>query len=392
MNTLFPVIGQRDVLKMLHRVDSTDRYANAYLFHGPQGVGKEAIAMEFAAIMNCQSEQNKPCGGCKGCKQMRSLQHPNVHLIFALPGGGSGTDPLKGLSEEVIEIIQKAIARKSENPYGKIQIKNAQNIKISSIRAMQKDVHLAKSEVGRKIVLIFEAERMNKSAFNSILKIVEEPPEDTSFIFTTNSLHQIPETIRSRSQQVPLSLLTEENILEGLQTFVPTLEKSTMEQISRLSNGDFGFALSLTQKNLQDLEGQVLDFIRAVMQGRAIIINEQVHNLQEMSDLERTRFLLLIQLWFQDANRWAETESEERLIFRQMLDKIQRFVEYYPNMNYQSAQILLDSSVDYVERNVYPRLALFSLIVQLHQATQGTLEDINYADRQRYQSNYLRGV
>ena len=392
MNTLFPVIGQKDVLDMLHRVDKTERYANAYLFHGPQGVGKEAVAMEFAAIMNCQSEQNKPCGECKGCKQMRSLQHPNVHLIFALPGGGSGTDPLKGLSEEVIEIIQKAIAKKSENPYSKIQIKNAQNIKISSIRAMQKDVHLAKSEAGRKIVLIFEAERMNKSAFNSILKIVEEPPEDTSFVFTTNSLHQIPETIRSRSQQVPLRLLTEEDILQGLHTFVPSMEKTTMEQVSRLSNGDFGFALSLSQKNLQDLEGQVLDFIRAVMQGRAITINEQVKALETLSDLERTRFLLLVQLWFRDANRWAETESDDRIIFRQMLDKIQGFVEYYPDMNYQSAQILLESSVDYVERNVYPRLALFSLIVQLHKATQGTLEEINYANRRRYQSNYLRGV
>ena len=392
MNTLFPVIGQKDVLDMLHRVDAADRYANAYLFHGPQGVGKEAVAMEFAAIMNCQSDKDKPCGECKGCKQMRSLQHPNVHLIFALPGGGSGTDPLKGLSEEVIETIQKAIAGKSKNPYSKIQVKNAQNIKISSIRAMQKDVHLAKSEAGRKIVLIFEAERMNKSAFNSILKIVEEPPEDTSFIFTTNSLHQIPETIRSRSQQVPLRLLTEEDILEGLQTFVPSLEDSSMEQISRLSNGDFGFALSLSRKNLQDLEGQVIDFIRAVMQGQAIAINEQVQNLEKMSDLERNRFLLLIQLWFRDANRWAETESDDRIIFHQMLDKIQGFVDYYPEMNYQSAQILLESSVDYVERNVYPRLALFSLIVQLHQATQGTLEDISYANRQRYQSNYLRGV
>ena len=165
-----------------------------------------------------------------------------------------------------------------------------------------------------------------------------------------------------------------------------------MEQVSRLSNGDFGFALSLSRKNLQDLEGQVLDFIRAVMQGRAITINEQVKALETLSDLERTRFLLLVQLWFRDANRWAETESDDRIIFRQMLDKIQGFVEYYPDMNYQSAQILLESSVDYVERNVYPRLALFSLIVQLHKATQGTLEEINYANRHRYQSNYLRGV
>jgi hypothetical protein len=159
-----------------------------------------------------------------------------------------------------------------------------------------------------------------------------------------------------------------------------------------MSNGDFGFALSLSRKNLQDLDTQVLDFIRAVMQGRAIAINEQVQALEKLSDLERKRFLLLVQLWFRDANRWAETERDDQIIFRQMLDKIQGFVEYYPEMNYQSAQILLESSVDYVERNVYPRLALFSLIVQLHKATRGTLEEISYANRHRYQSNYLRGV
>lgn len=395
MTSLFPIVGQQAILGMLHRVVDSGRIANAYLFHGPTGAGKEAMAMEFAAIMNCQSNGERPCGECQGCKQMRSLQHPNLQLLYALPGGDSGdkSDPLRGLSETVLEAIQTAVREKSQNPYRKIRIPKARDIKISSIRAMQKQAYLGRAEPGRNVVLIFEAERMNTPAFNSILKIVEEPPAETSFVFCTDAVHLIPETIRSRCQAVAFRELTEQEIRGGLRMLAPETEEADHHTIARLADGDFGFALSLATEDLGAREEAVIEFMRAVMQGQGLPIKEQVDRLSGLyknSPLEMKRFIRLIQLWFRDARIWSETENQSRLVFRQISDKIHKFAEFYPAADYESVQALLENSVEFIERNVYVRLALFSLQVKLHLAIQGKLKGIQYGSYHRYNTNSFR--
>ncbi len=389
MNTLFPVIGQRRILEMLHTVDYTGRYANAYLFQGPEGTGKEAMAMEFAAILNCQSAEEKPCGACPGCKQMRHLQHPNLHLLFALPGGGSGdkSDPLKGLSESVIQSIQEAIEAKSRNPYHKIRIEKAQDIRISSVRAMQKTIHLGRAEAGRKVVLIFEAERMNTAAFNSILKVVEEPPAETSFIFCTSAEHLLPPTIRSRCQPVPFRVLTREEIAAGVQEHTQLKQEAVIEKIARLADGDFGFALALAERDPDAQAEAILEFIRAVMKGDGLPIKRQVDLLESTyrgSPLEFRRFVASLQMWFRDAQVWAETENLHQLIFPEMIEKIRGFIEYYPTADYATIQALLENAIDFTQRNVYIRLALYSMQIQLHLAIRGNLKGIQYGSNHRY--------
>lgn len=393
MNRLFPIVGQQDILERLHRIANRDRYANAYLFHGPEGTGKEALAMEFAALMNCQDSGDRPCGECRGCKQMRHLQHPNLSLIFALPGGKSHDDPLKGLSETVIESLQESILAKSENPYQKLRIKRARDIKISSIRQVQKNLHMGLPEQGRKIVLIFEAERMNTAAFNSILKIVEEPPSHTSFIFCTSALHLIPETIQSRCQLVSFPQLSEDEILNGLSRYVDNTDADTAGRIARMAAGDFGFALALAETSLEEWEAKIIRFFQAVMSGKPLPFREQVEDLQTLSNesaIHLKRFLLLIQLWIRDARLWSEMENPDQLIFRQMVDKIKKFVNRYQSMDYDSAQILLENAVDFIDRNVYIRLALYSLQIQLHQAIHGNLKEKQYGNRHRYNTNRIR--
>src|SRR3989304_4248367 len=109
------IIGQRRVKDLLRRVLSSGSVAHAHLFWGGEGVGKDAMAIEFARALNCQTDHVSPCGVCASCRKINLLQHPNVSMIFALPVGKneqSGDDPIKGLTEEQVNAGQEQIGRK----------------------------------------------------------------------------------------------------------------------------------------------------------------------------------------------------------------------------------------------------------------------------------------
>lgn len=129
------------------------------------------------------------------------------------------------------------------------------------------------------------------------------------------------------------------------------------------------------------------------MSGKPLAFKEQTDFLQQIgadSKLGLNRFLLLIQLWMRDARLWSETENLDQLVFQQMLDKIKRFVDFYSRADYTTIQVLLENAVDFIDRNVYIRLALYSLQLQLYQAIHGKLQEKQYGNRHRYNTNSFR--
>ena len=81
------VIGQERAKQTLYSAIRTQRLPHALLFHGPQGVGKDAMAIELARALHCERSIENPCRICDSCLRMHSLQHPELHLVFALPVG-----------------------------------------------------------------------------------------------------------------------------------------------------------------------------------------------------------------------------------------------------------------------------------------------------------------
>src|SRR5690349_10336405 len=95
------IIGQARIKQVLRSAVSSNRLAHAYLFSGPEGTGKSAMAIELAKVMNCEKGGPDSCGRCPSCLKMQTLQHPNLHLVFPLPVGKNekyGDDPYAKLS------------------------------------------------------------------------------------------------------------------------------------------------------------------------------------------------------------------------------------------------------------------------------------------------------
>ena len=104
------IVGQERVKTLLKRSLESGQVAHAYLFYGPEGVGKDALAIEFAKTLNCRAGGQEACGVCPQCQRMESFQHPNIRFVFALPVGKNeknGDDPINVLTEAQVGEVRE---------------------------------------------------------------------------------------------------------------------------------------------------------------------------------------------------------------------------------------------------------------------------------------------
>lgn len=161
------LVGQEFVVSTIENAIDSGRIAHAYLFSGPRGVGKTSSARLLAKALNCEKGPTAhPCGECASCREITS-----------------------GSSVDVIEID------------------GASNTSVNDIRVIKDEVLFPPQASRYKIYIIDEVHMLSNSAFNALLKTIEEPPEYIIFIFATTELQKVPATIRSRCQQFHFQLI-----------------------------------------------------------------------------------------------------------------------------------------------------------------------------------------
>ena len=170
------LVGQDFVVSTLENAIKENRIAHAYLFSGPRGVGKTSSARLLAKALNCEKGMSAhPCGECESCRAIA-----------------------KGSSVDVIEID------------------GASNTSVNDIRAIKEEIMFPPQSSRYKIYIIDEVHMLSTSAFNALLKTIEEPPEYIIFIFATTELQKVPATIRSRCQQFRFQLISQDLIMKCL--------------------------------------------------------------------------------------------------------------------------------------------------------------------------------
>lgn len=203
------LVGQEFVVSTLKNAIEQGRIAHAYLFSGPRGVGKTTSARLLAKALNCvHGPTAEPCGQCDNC------------LSIA-----------KGSSMDVIEID------------------GASNTGVNDVRAIKEEVMFPPTSSRFKIYIIDEVHMLSQSAFNALLKTIEEPPEYVVFIFATTETQKVPATIRSRCQQFNFQLIPLETIQSLLaQTAAEmgiTAEPEALDWIAKESTGSMRDAYTL---------------------------------------------------------------------------------------------------------------------------------------------------
>lgn len=212
--TFEDLVGQDMITKTLKNALATKQTTHAYLFAGPRGTGKTSCAKLFAKALNCPNQVNgDPCNECETCKAITA-----------------------GRLNDVIEIDA------------------ASNNGVEEIRDIRDKVKYAPTQADYKVYIIDEVHMLSTSAFNALLKTLEEPPANVVFILATTDPHKIPATIISRTQRFDFKRITSGAILERMEYILKQkqfeYDKQALNVIARAAEGGMRDALSILDQVL----------------------------------------------------------------------------------------------------------------------------------------------
>ncbi|SMC39019.1 DNA polymerase-3 subunit delta' [Cellulophaga tyrosinoxydans] len=240
-----------------HLVSSADagRIPHAQLFIGSEGSGTLPMAIAYAQYILCSTSDEKNEQAIQACNlKCNSLTHPDMH--FAYPVANSDKAKSHAVSDNYIEDFRSFV---KEQPYGNlfdwyrlIDIEKKQGqIGVDEAQEIVKKLALKSYEGGYKICIIWMADKMNSSASNKLLKLIEEPPSKTVFILIAEDEEQIIQTIRSRCQVLHFPPLAENDIADGL--IAKGIAKEQALRIAHEANGNYNKALDLINNDSEDL-------------------------------------------------------------------------------------------------------------------------------------------
>ncbi|MEO2067454.1 MAG: DNA polymerase III subunit delta' [Flavobacteriaceae bacterium] len=259
-------IGQKQLLQHLNDVAKNNRIANTYMFVGPEGVGKISIALAFISCIVRHSLGGDSEAIRVATNKIDSLSHPDLHFSFPVNTNDKiKKDPVsKDYLESWREMLFNSPYFNLDDWYKKIRIGNKQGL-ISAKEAenVSKKMSLKSYEGGYKFMVIWMAEKMNPSASNKLLKLLEEPPKKTIFLLLCENEAGVLGTIRSRCQKIELSPVASEDIASGLKTAFE-IEDSFAEEISLKAKGNYRTAAQIaeSQQIAEENNGDFVNWVR----------------------------------------------------------------------------------------------------------------------------------
>ena len=215
------IIGQEEAKQRLLQEVAEGRVAHARLLCGPEGSGKLPLAVAYARYLCCTNRQGTDaCGTCPSCVKFNKLVHPDVHFVFPVNKGPKTSDD-KPVSESYVKYWRELAL---SNPYFmEADLQRAIGIEgksgliaVQEARSIISKLSLTAVADGYKAVIFYLPEKMNQETANRLLKMVEEPPVKTIFLFITHAPEKVLQTIFSRCQSLRVLPMSKEDIQEVL--------------------------------------------------------------------------------------------------------------------------------------------------------------------------------
>lgn len=249
------IIGQEETKRHLRETVRSGRISHAMLFSGGEGAGALPLALAYAQYVNCRNRTDEDsCGVCPECYRMQRMEHPDCHYIYPVNTSkeavATGRADEKPRSEQFLHVWRRVIPETGgylteQEWYAELGIENQQGIiNKNDANELVRKMGFKSFEGGYKTVIVWLPERLHEAAANTLLKLVEEPPEKTLFLFVSFEPEKIIATIRSRTQIVALPGVPDDAIARELvaRKGVPA---ERAELLAHLAQGSWGAAVRM---------------------------------------------------------------------------------------------------------------------------------------------------
>jgi len=243
------IIGNKAAADALLSMADSGRVAHAMLFYENEGCGAIPLALAYVQYLNCSNPvDGDSCGECPSCRQMAKLIHPDVHFVFPVNKGPKSSDD-KPTSESYVRYWRELVLN---NPYflesdlqKAIGIESKSGlIAVAEAKSIIGKLSLTAVADGYKAVIFYLPEKMNQETANRLLKMVEEPPEKTVFIFITHAPEKVLQTIFSRCQSLRVLPSSVEDV-EAVLVQKLGVDPSEARAKAAVSGGSVGMAMSM---------------------------------------------------------------------------------------------------------------------------------------------------
>jgi DNA polymerase-3 subunit delta' len=315
------IYGQDKQLAILRRSMDKGRIPHAFLFHGMRGIGKRTTALAFAKTLNC--DRLDACGLCPACRKIESGNHPDVVVII---------------------------------PQG-------QFIKIEDIRDLRNQMRFRPLEGRKRIFILVDAERMNITSANSLLKTLEEPSLVNVLILISSRPYQLPMTILSRCQKLRFHPLPPDVVARYLEEKIG-LDGKTAAALAASSGGSIGRAVEMQGESYLARRKQ---FIEKICEG----FSDPMKGILFAGDFGKDRKEIqlrfeILKNWYRDLLVYKETGEAEKLVHRDFVEAIQSMAK-----GMAPSEILQDLETiawafDALEKNANKQLTLEAMAFKLY--------------------------
>ena len=362
------VIGHSDLKKRLAAGVDGGRISHAQLFVGAAGSGTLALALAYTQYLHCTNRQNgDSCGECPSCRQIEKLAHPDLHLVY--PVNKQGKKPTNGLvASDFIDEFRALFEHtggyfSAQQWYDSLDLGKTLKgaIAVREAEEMIRKLSFKSFASKYKTMLIWLPETMNERAANMILKILEEPWEDTVFILVAEQPDKILGTILSRTQEVTVPRLDKADLMAEIYK-QGIVDEAEVRNMARLACGDLLQLRQILSGEEDDIRNENFNLFRTMM--RHCYLNKHLELLawaDEVAALSRERQMGLCADFarlLREAYITHAGVAEVSYLWGEEADFCKKFSPYIGSENIEPILELLEQAVRRLRQNGDPRIVL----------------------------------
>ena len=371
--TFNEVIGQEEVRERLLQMTREGRLPHAVMLCGPQGVGKKALAIAFACHL--LGQKNNPSSSSSLTPQespmLKNLQHPDLHFTYPtikLPSMSSDHKPVSDdFASEWHDLIMSGPYFTMDEWMTAMGGENQQAIiTAGESDALMRKLSLKSSQGGYKVSIIWLPERMNTECANKLLKLIEEPPQQTVFIMVCEEPDRLLETIRSRVQRIDVKRLPEDTISQAL-IERRGISEEPAHRIARLANGSWLKALDELQTDTEN--EQFLDLFIMLMR---LAYQRKIRDLRKWSETiaafgreKQKRFLQYFLRMIRESFMYNFQLQELTYMTQQEEDFARNFARFVNEANILPIYDLANRAIRDIGQNANAKIVFFDFALQM---------------------------